>query len=145
MGRVLAIDLGTKRVGLAITDPLKIIASPYRVLNYLNDDRLLNDISKICSDEDVELIVVGYPLLENGEKSMGCFVAEKFCKLLQSRGLKCRLWDERYSSRIAESIVKEYGKSRKNSMHKIDKLAASIILESYLSAMNEAKNRILRQ
>ncbi len=134
MGRLLAVDLGTRRIGLALTDPMKMIASPYGVIRYINEERLIENIKAICRDKDVERVIVGYPLREDGGKSRGCLRSEEFSKRLRQEGIESILWDERYSSRIAESIVREYGKTRKNSRNKIDGLAASVILESYLSA-----------
>ncbi len=134
MGRLLAVDLGTKRIGLALSDPMKIIASPYGFIRYINEEKLIDSIKALCKEKEVEKVIVGYPLLENGGKSKGCLRSERFTRRLREEGIESVLWDERYSSIIAESIVKEYGKTRKNSKDKIDGLAASVILESYLSA-----------
>ena len=135
MGRLLAVDLGTKRIGLALSDSMKMIASPYGFIRYVNEEELIKSIKKLCREKHVERVIVGYPLREDGSKSKGCLRSEEFSLRLRNEGIDTILWDERYTSRMAESIIKEYGKTRKNTKHKIDSIAASFILESYLSTL----------
>ena len=132
MARLLAIDLGTVRVGLAVTDPSKIIASPYKVIKFISQKQLINEIAGICKDMDVSEVIIGLPLREDGTEGAGCERARRLASELETEGIKTNLWDERYSSKIAELSMREMGKKQKESRKDLDSIAASIILENYM-------------
>ena len=132
MGRLLAIDLGTRQVGLALSDPLGIIASPHGILKYRGEEELLSRILEICKDMDVEKVVVGYPFNENRIHNPIASMAERIFSKLRSAGIPAVLWDESFTSRMAEDFLRESGKKRKNSRDRIDSIAASMILKSYM-------------
>ncbi|MBN1798992.1 MAG: Holliday junction resolvase RuvX [Spirochaetales bacterium] len=134
MGRILGVDLGKKRVGLAISDPLQMISQPFKTLIFTSLARLIKEIKLIIRENDVEEIVVGLPVKESGEEGQGCIEARRFARLLESEQIQVTLWDERYSSRLAENVLKSHGKKRKGNQAKIDKIAASFILESFLKS-----------
>jgi len=129
---LLGIDLGSVRVGVAITDPNRIIASPYKVLKFASQKELFKDIIDICKDMDVSKVVIGLPLREDGTEGPGCEKARRLALELIDRGVKADLWDERYSSKIAESFMREMGKKQKESRKNLDSIAASLILENYM-------------
>ncbi len=133
MSRLLAIDLGTRRIGLALSDELKIFAYPLSTLPYKNENRLIDDITKIIRDKNVDTVVVGLPLRENGSEEEGCIRARKFARRLEGLGVKAVVWDERYSSLRAEDLLREAGLNRKKAKDKIDRIAASFILEEYIN------------
>ena len=138
MSRILAIDLGAKRIGLAMTDPLSMIASPYKTLHYRSDKHLISEILAIVEANAVETVVIGLPLNEDSTESEGSTRSRSFAAKLNRKGLDTVLWDERYTSRDAEESLRRCGLDRKKALAKIDSIAASYILEDYLS---ETKKR----
>lgn len=135
MARLLAVDLGTRRIGLAISDPMKMIASPFRTLKYKTEKRLLDELLQIITEKDVDTVIIGLPLREDGTEGHGCVRSRQFSNRLQARGIKTVLWDERYSSRNAETLLRQGGLNRKKAIDKIDRIAASYILEDYMTAI----------
>lgn len=131
--RILAIDYGEKRVGLALCDPLRIFAYPFKTI--LNDRNFRTNLLSIIKDNCVSLILLGYPLKENGMKTDVTEAVEKFKAELESLAkLPVILRDERYTSAIAKERIIESVKSKKKRRDKglLDKNAASIILQDYL-------------
>jgi putative Holliday junction resolvase len=133
MGRILAIDPGKKRVGLAVSDLMKIIASPLQLLSFENQEKLLEELLAVIKAQNVEKVVIGFPVREDGEESPGCEDARQLAQLLQDHNIDVVLWDERYSSKIAQNILRESGITAKNSKNKLDAVAASVLLENYLT------------
>ncbi|MCL6097761.1 MAG: Holliday junction resolvase RuvX [Bacteroidetes bacterium] len=135
--RILAIDFGEKRIGLAVTDPLNIFAYPLSTLQ--NDSKFWNNLSKIISEYSVVKIVLGYPLKESGEQSSSTKMVVAFKEELQKRiTLPVELVDERYSSDIAKQriIASVSSKKKRRDKSLLDKNAAAVILEDYLNAQN---------
>ena len=126
-------DLGTKTLGLAISDKQGIIASPYKLIRYNNIDELINELLIIINEEEVDDLVLGLP--KNMDNSMG-FASERslnFKKLLEEKtDVKIELIDERLSTVEAERILLDYDMSRKKRKEHIDNTAAAIILDTYL-------------
>jgi putative Holliday junction resolvase len=137
MSRILAIDLGSKRVGLAMTDPLRMIASPYRTLHYRSDKQLITDVMAIVEANAVETVVIGLPLHEDSTESEGSTRSRSFAAKLNRRGVDTVLWDERSTSRDAEESLRRCGLDRRRALAKIDSIAASHILEDYLSEIRK--------
>lgn len=135
--RILAIDYGSKRVGIAITDPLKMFAYPLVTFN--NDSKFWEKFLNIFKEYEVELIVLGYPLLKSGDKSKSTLLVEKFQKELGSKlkEIPIELVDESYSSQKAMENIIEAVPSKKKRRDKslIDKNAASVILQEYLNGL----------
>ncbi len=133
MGRILCLDYGLKRVGVAVTDELKIIASP---LETINTSEILSFISQYIKENEVELLVVGLPFNLKGEETDATKKTLSFISLLKRKFPLVRLdtYDERYTSKIAKDTILIMGKNKKFRQDKtnIDKLSASIILQSYL-------------
>lgn len=132
--RVLAIDYGQKRVGLAISDRLGITAQPFKTIINESREKLIDDLAEIIEDNDITEVVVGLPLHMNGtegeraEKSR-ILVAELKTEL----NLPVYLQDERLSSAEVEKVMLSGDLSREKRKAKRDKLAASIILRTYLA------------
>lgn len=134
--RILAIDFGTKRIGLAITDPLKMFAIPFDTLP--NNISTITAIVKIINEKNVKQIILGYPIKESGEETSISPLINKFKKELENKtGIQIQLVDERYSSDIASKRILESVKSKKKRRDKslIDKNAAAVILEDYLNSI----------
>lgn len=137
MQRILAIDLGIKKSGIALSDPLQIIAQPYCLIKYsANDwDYLIAELKKIIAKKKpIEYIVLGFPLsLNNSESVMSKKVIE-FKKLLESQlDYQIILEDEKFSSQEASKIMSKLNLSTKNKKKSRDSLAAQIILEKHLA------------
>ena len=135
MARIIAIDYGTKRTGLAVTDPLKIIASP---LTTVPTKDLIIYLKEYFLQEDVELIVIGMPKnLSNQDTHSTSSVKKVIQKLNQAfPDKKVSEIDERFTSKIAFDAMIEGGLKKKDRKDKstIDKVSAAVILQSYLEA-----------
>lgn len=134
MKKILGIDLGTRRVGLAISDAMGMIASPLGTVKVRSEPDALAAVEKAFSETGAEIIVLGLARNMNGklgEKGREC---EAFGKALEEKGYKVYLWDERLSSAEAERSLKEASLNRKKRKEKIDAVAAQIILNSFLAA-----------
>ena len=130
-GRVLAIDYGEVRVGIALSDPLRILATPFVVLK--NDGNLLENIKKIIIEKQVSQIVLGLPINLKGKDSKKTEeIREFYRKLKDYMSLPIELVDERFTTYEANAELKKMGYSVKESRKVIDKIAASLILKSYL-------------
>jgi putative Holliday junction resolvase len=134
-GRVLAIDLGTVRVGLALSDPLRLTGQPLGRL----DRRALRDrldaLTDIIRDRDVAVVVVGHPLLMSGVAGERAADAEKFAERLRAAvSIPVVLWDERLTTVIAERALVEGNVRRKTRRNVVDAAAASLLLQSWLDA-----------
>lgn len=132
-GRALGVDLGTRRVGLALTDPGRMICSPHATIPLESESALVSRLRAICAEREVTLVVVGLPLSADGSEGPGCRRARSVAAALEAAGLAVKLHDERWSSRDAEKVLRETGKNRRTSKEKVDAIAASLILEEYLS------------
>tara|TARA_B100000287_G_scaffold199654_1_gene188658 strand:- start:418 stop:831 length:414 start_codon:yes stop_codon:yes gene_type:complete len=132
MARALGIDFGEKRVGLALSDRLNLIASPYKTLEYISQKDLISDIKKIVFEKEIEIFVLGLPLNMKGEDSTQTKKVRKFKKLLSKLNLPIVYEDERFSSMVAKnSLVLQNVKTGHNKAE-IDRTAAAIILQQYL-------------
>ena len=132
MSRCIGIDLGSKRVGLALSDKMNMIASPYRTLIVKNEQDLLDQLRLIIVDFKVTTIVLGLPLNMNGEDSAQTKKVREFKSVLSTFNLPVKLEDERLSSVSAKrSLVMQDIKTGHNKSE-IDKRAAAIILQQFL-------------
>lgn len=133
--RVLAIDYGTKRVGLALSDPMKILATPFDTWENRGD--LAERILALIKEKNIDKVLVGYPLNGDGSKTVLSDIIEKFAELLRNRsGVDVELVDERYSSSIAsERIISSVAKkSKRRDKGLVDKFAAAVLLEEFLNS-----------
>ena len=133
MGRILAIDYGRKRVGIAVTDPLKMIANK---LTTVSAHEVFDFLSNYFSKENVELVVVGYPKTVRDEPSESIRYINPFLKQFQKKfpEIKLELVDERFTSKIAFQTMIDAGLKKKDRQNKelIDAVSATIILQFYL-------------
>ena len=132
MGRLLAIDYGARRVGLALSDPLKMIASPYRTIINKNTTILIEEIERIIAAEDVELTIIGLPLGMAGQKTEQTKKVEEFVDKLTDRGIIIKYEDERWSSVAAKRSMKEQNIKSGYNKDLVDQTAAAIFLQQYL-------------
>ncbi|MDR2562358.1 MAG: Holliday junction resolvase RuvX [Prevotellaceae bacterium] len=143
MGRILSIDYGRKRVGLAVSDPLKIIAT---ALDTVHADEVLDYLGKYVEREPVELFVVGLPKNLDNTDAESMRDVKPFVKRLQAKFPKIPVaWaDERFTSKLAMRAMIDAGfkKSDRRKKENTDKLSAVIILQSYMETMNNGNNYI---
>lgn len=137
MARILALDYGAKRVGVAVTDPLQIIATS---LDTIPTDKLLEFLKDYFAKEEVEEIVMGYPTRLNDEDSHATPLVREFVKVLEKEfpTIPVYLEDERFTSKMAVQAMIDGGVKKKDRRVKgnIDKLSATIILQSYMESKN---------
>jgi putative Holliday junction resolvase len=132
MNRFIGIDFGMSKVGLAISDPSRIISMPLKVLRYKNSKNLIYDLQAIALENNVDTFVVGYPLNMNNEKNEMTSLVDNFKDELISLGFKVFLQDERLSSESAKKIMHEQNIKTGNNKEKIDLIASTIILQAFL-------------
>ena len=132
MGRYLGIDNGEKRVGFALSDPLKIIATRFRTLLVHNTNQVIRELDKIIDEQDVELIVVGNPLGMKGQQTAQTKRVIEFTDKLRDIGYKVMLEDERLSSVSAKRVMIEQKIKTGYNKELIDQIAAAIILQQFL-------------
>jgi putative Holliday junction resolvase len=137
VGRYLGIDNGEKRVGLALSDPLKIIATPFRTLLVHNTNQVIRELDKIIDEQDVELIVVGNPLGMKGQQTVQTKRVMEFTDKLRDIGYKVMLEDERLSSVSAKRIMIEQEIKTGYNKELIDQTAAAIILQQFLDKQSK--------
>ena len=133
MARILAIDFGKKKCGLAVTDSLKIIANG---LDTIETNKLLDFLSKYIEKEPVEMFIIGKATRFSGEESESMPMAREFASKLQNKFPSTPItWvDERFTSKIAFQTMIDSGLKKKDRKDKnlVDKISATIILQSYL-------------
>lgn len=133
MNRILGIDYGGARIGIAVSDPLGIIASEVCVLQNINNDEVLANLKEIIDYYKISKIVLGLPLNMNDTEGFQAEIVREFGNLLTTTfNLEVIYVDERKSSVKAETILKELKVDVKTIRKKSDKKAASIILQDYL-------------
>ena len=132
MGRALGIDFGEKRVGLALSDRLNLIASPYRTLQFISENDLISKIKEIVLEKEIEIFVLGLPLNMKGEDSAQTKKVRKFKKLLSMLALPIVYEDERFSSISAKNSLVFQNVKTGHNKSEIDRTAAAIILQQYL-------------
>ena len=133
MGCIVGIDFGMRRVGISISDLNKKIALPLAVIERKNKTMILDEISKLIKDMDVERFVVGLPLRTDGKKSqMQKFVTSFISELEKFFNIDVVGWDERYTSVIAKNTLTSGNVKQKKQRKIIDKISAQLILQSYL-------------
>lgn len=130
--RILGLDVGQKRIGIALSDPLGWTAQGHSVLQRnLQDD--MARLKTLCQENEVDLIVVGWPLNMNGTEGPKALEIQQFAReLKQFTGLPVELWDERLTTVTAEKVLIQADVSRRKRKQVIDKMAATFILQSYL-------------
>ncbi len=135
--RAMGLDLGSKTLGLALSDPSGLIASGYKTISFNENDYkyALNELLREIKETRAEILVLGLP--KNMDGSIG-FQAQKsldFKAMIQKNlSIEVVMWDERLTSKMANSLMISADYSRKKRKTKVDKLAATLILQSYLDS-----------
>ena len=134
-GRILAIDYGSRRMGLAVSDPLGITAQGLETLERKNKRSDFARLERTLRQYEVREIVVGYPLRMSGEAGTQSQKVEEFAKALRQKfELPVHLWDERLTSAEANRLLREADISPRKRAEAVDRMAAVLILQSFLEA-----------
>lgn len=137
--KILALDLGSKRIGVAISDALGITAQGLNVIERVDDTRVMESVKDIILREGVQEIVVGLPLNMNGSTGPQAKAAIDFAdKLKEKLNVSVKLWDERMTTMEVERLMIEANTSRSKRKRKIDKVAAQLILQGYLDSVKRS-------
>ena len=137
MGRILGIDYGDSRVGLALSDPTKTIASPYQTILNEGEERLLQKLKDIIIEKDIEILVLGLPIGLNGKDTQQTKKVRKFAVAIQVIELPIIFQDERLSSQSAAKSLREQNIKTGHNKHLVDERAAAIFLQQYLDYSNK--------
>lgn len=133
--KILAVDLGRVRTGLAISDPTGFIATPVGTITQRDIKKLVLEVSETARHEGADEIVVGHPRNMDGTCGESAHMAESFAKALKTEtGLPVRLWDERMTTMSAIGILNETNTRGKKRKAVVDTVAATIILQDYLDS-----------
>jgi putative Holliday junction resolvase len=132
-GRILALDYGTRKVGVAITDPLQITAAPLTTIRYSNQNSLLNRILDLVKEKEVQRIIVGLPVTLSGGKSDMTKSVETFVnELAHHTDIPVATFDERHTSSDAKQTLIEMGIKTGHNKERIDAMAAAHLLRYYM-------------
>jgi putative Holliday junction resolvase len=134
-GRILALDVGERRIGLAVSDPLGLTAQGLRTLERANNRQDFARLAELATEWDVELILVGHPVKLSGAEGRQAESMRSFAAALSARlGLPVKLWDERLTTLEAQRVLRQSGTSIRKRARAVDRLAAVLLLQSYLDA-----------
>ena len=133
--RAIGIDPGTTRIGVAVSDEDGVLATPRTTLAYRGDAQAASQIVQLASDEGASAIVIGLPLGLDGREGLSSRRARSLAKAIEAKtALAVVLWDERFTSAAAERSMASAGMSAKKRRGNVDRVAAAILLQSYLDA-----------
>ncbi len=135
--RIVALDIGDVRIGVAVTDPTRTIASPVEVITRVGWGPDTRKIKAVCDRYETSLVVSGLPLNMDGTEGFQAEKVRALCAQLEKAGLTVFFQDERLTTVTAEEALLENGLSREERKGKVDKVAAAVILEQWLQEHHE--------
>ena len=136
MKRIMGIDYGDARTGIAISDLLCSIVGTTTVIHSRRNEKTLAEIQRLVAEHDVGSIVMGLPKNMNGTEGPRAELCREFAEQVrQATGLEVRLWDERRTTVEAHNILNEHNYHEKKRKNTVDAVAASLILEGYLNSL----------
>ena len=135
--RLIGLDLGSKRIGVSICDEKRLVATPYKTIDVENLSNTINQIKNIISENNIEGIIVGYPINMDGSKgSSSQSVKDKVKKISNEINLPIVLWDERLSTAGAFNLSSQLDVNVSKRTRNIDKNAAAFILQGAIDYLN---------
>lgn len=135
-GRILALDLGEKRIGVAVSDVTRTIAQPLTVIKRTSRKADFESIAQLVKEQQANMLLVGLPLLLDGSVGdKAAWVKDYSAELQASLGLPLEYWDESFTTVQAEASLKARGKKWRKTRDQVDAVAASFILQSYLDSL----------
>lgn len=132
VGRLLGVDHGDRRIGLALSDPIPMIASPLKTLTVVDAQDAVDAILAIVDEYDVVLVVVGLPIGMKGQETAQTKHVKKFADTLKNNGLNVTLQDERLTSISAKKSILQLQKKTNRNKGLVDQTAAAILLQQYI-------------
>ena len=137
MNRVLGVDLGQARTGVALSDELRMLAHPLETIENRSAEKVARRVRQIVAEKEVDCVVVGLPRHMNGSLGPAAEKAQQFVEKLRSL-ISCEVvtWDERLSTVAAERALRDAGRKTRETRGIRDQVAAQIILQSYLDRLN---------
>lgn len=133
--RIMALDFGERRTGVAVSDPLRMFATPVTTIESDGEDATIDEVIRLADENEVAEIIVGMPISLSGRKGPQARLVSQFVSALAERvDVPVKTIDERYSSVDAERIIRESGRSPSRNKARVDAVAAAIILQSYLDS-----------
>ena len=137
-GRVMALDVGGRRIGVALSDTRRVLASPLTTLRAEPRERALAEVAKLVREYEVCELVVGLPLTLGGEVGPQARLIQQFAEQLQAQlAVPVRMFDERLTTVAAERMMVDLGMKPEQRKARIDEVAASIILQDFLDSIRE--------
>jgi putative Holliday junction resolvase len=143
MGRLLALDVGERRIGVAVSDPTGTLARPLTIITRASRQADFQAIAQLVDETAAERIIVGLPLSLDGTEGPQARTVRRYAeRLAQAISVGVEFWDERYSSATAAEILRDKRKRRRRrpAREAIDAAAAAVILQSFLDAGASLKN-----
>ena len=134
VGRLLGVDHGDRRIGLALSDPIPIIASPLKTVTINNNQDAIDAILEIINEYEVVLVVIGLPIGMKGQETAQTIHVRKFADSLIKNGIKVALQDERLTSVSAKRSLLEQQKKANKNKGLVDQTAAAILLQQYIDS-----------
>ncbi len=142
-GRILAIDPGTRRIGVALSDPTATIATPLETITAAGERRAAEQVAALCRHHEVARVVVGWPRNMDGSRGPSARHAEALAERLRAAvSVPVELWDERLSTAAAERTLIEADVRRDERRRTRDRVAAAVILQGYLDARRNRLSQI---
>lgn len=136
--RILGIDYGERRIGLAISDALGLIANGLPTLPHRSEEQVMGVLRQTITERGVEEIVVGLPRNMNGSLGSQATVVMRFAESLRSLGLPVHLSDERLTTERATRVMRDAGLSRERQRRNVDRMAAQFILQKFLDSIRNS-------
>ena len=139
--RILAVDLGSRRIGLALSDPLGLTAQGLETMERRNKRQNMNYLKSLARRHGVKLILIGDPMNMDGSRGPAAEAAEAFAASLRNHvEAEVRLWDERLTTVEADRVLREAGVRREERAKRVDQVAAVVLLESFLQTQRTASH-----
>ena len=135
MARVLGLDVGSRRVGVALSDATRCIATPYATITHRGVRRLVAELVAVCRAEQVSQVVIGIPLHADDSAGSAARLPNRVAEEMRGAGYPVDLWDERYTTVSARRLLAGNVSARRaRAKGMVDRIAAALILQSYLEA-----------
>ena len=136
MGRIMALDSGSKRIGVAVSDPLGLFAQPVETIRSQGKKKDIARVAELVAERDVGVIVLGLPIRTDGTEGPEAARTRRLAEAIEEAidGVRVHLQDERFTTSQADRVLIEGGVRRKKRKEVIDQMAAVLILQSYLDS-----------
>lgn len=135
-GRIMAIDYGSKRIGIAMSDPSQMLSSSLTMIKNTTRQRVYTELKSVVNQHDVKAIVVGMPVNMNGTSGPKAKESLAFATFLADKHLSMIiLWDERWTTKLAQQSLHSLGKSPSKNRDQIDQIAARFLLQNFLDRL----------